>query len=399
MGIDLGDVVVKRPVTFAEYSGKRVAFDAWNILYQFLASIRQPDGTPLMDKEGRVTSHLAGVLYRTGNLVEAGVKPVFVFDGPPHRLKAETLAGRAARKEQAADEHAGLAPELERAEAALEAAVTVEERTAAQDALRVAQARSKTKAQQTSRLTVPMVQQAQEVLRALGLPVIQAPGEGEAQAAWMCQQGLVHAACSQDYDAILFGTPRLARHLAVTGRRKLPGKQVWVDVAPEEIDLATSLAHAGCAPAHCAARGGDGSSSAHDPLTREQLVDVALLVGTDFHPGIRGIGPKKAVAVIEREGSLESLIDRLSANPSSADSAVERAILEQHAALADRDEVRRIFLEPAHADPGPLDLKPADADLVHDIMVKRHGFSPERVDGALAKFNAARKKGGQTRLF
>lgn len=356
MGIDLGDIVVKRPVTLQEYSGQRVAFDAWNILYQFLASIRQPDGTPLMDREGNVTSHLAGILYRTGNLVEAGIKPVFVFDGPPHPLKADTLAGRQARKVQAQAEY----------EEAIEAGDTEKART---------------KAQQTSRLTVPMVEQAQALLRALGIPVLQAPGEGEAQASWMCQQGLVHAACSQDYDAILFGTPRLARHLAVTGRRKLPGKQVWVDVSPEEINLADSLAAAG--------------------LTREQLVDVALLVGTDFHPGVHGIGPKKAVAVIKKEGTLEALLDRLAANPSSADSAVERAILEQHAALADRDEVRRIFLQPAHTDvaPGSIDVRPADADAVHAMMVKRHGFSEERVDGALAKFNAARKMAGQTRLF
>lgn len=356
MGIDLGDIVVKRPVTLQEYSGQRVAFDAWNILYQFLASIRQPDGTPLMDREGNVTSHLAGILYRTGNLVEAGIKPVFVFDGPPHPLKADTLAGRQARKVQAQAEY----------EEAIEAGDTEKART---------------KAQQTSRLTLPMVEQAQALLRALGIPVLQAPGEGEAQASWMCQQGLVRAACSQDYDAVLFGTPRLARHLAVTGRRKLPGKQVWVDVSPEEISLADSLAAAG--------------------LTREQLVDAALLVGTDFHPGIHGIGPKKAVAVIKKEGTLEALLDRLAANPSSADSAVERAIVEQHAALVDRDEVRRIFLQPAHTEvaPGAIDPKPVDADAVHAMMVKRHGFSEERVDGALAKFNAARKKAGQTRLF
>ncbi len=356
MGIDLGDIVVKRPVTLQEYGDKRVAFDAWNVLYQFLASIRQPDGTPLMDREGRVTSHLAGILYRTGNLVEAGIKPIFVFDGPPHPLKADTLAGRQARKQQAQVEY----------EQAIEAGDTEKART---------------KAQQTSRLTVPMVEQAQELLRALGVPVLQAPGEGEAQAAWMNQQGLVHAACSQDYDAVLFGAPRLARHLAVTGRRKLPGKQVWVDVAPEEISLEATLQASG--------------------LTRGQLVDVALLVGTDFHPGIHGIGPKKAVAVIKKEGDLESLLDRLAANPSSADSAVERAILDQHSALVERDEVRRIFLQPAHTEPasGALEGRPADAEAVHAMMVKRHGFSEERVDGALAKFSAARKKAGQTRLF
>jgi flap endonuclease-1 len=356
VGIDLGDVVVRRPVTLAHFAGKRLAVDAWNILYQFLSSIRQPDGTPLMDREGRVTSHLAGTLYRTAALVEAGIKPVFVFDGAAPELKRETLAARAQRKERAQADY-----EQALEEGDLETA--------------------RTKAQQTSRLTAPMVAQAQELLRALGIPVLQAPGEGEAQAAWMCQQGLVDGAVSQDFDSLLFGTPLLVRHLATGGRRKLPGKQVWVDVAPEEIPLQESLAAMG--------------------LTREQLVDAALLVGTDFHPGIKGIGAKKAIALIQREGSLEALLGRLAAGPAAATSAVERAIVEQHEALADRDAVKAIFLDPAHADVSAADLAPkaADAGAVRALMVERHGFSLERVDAALARFGAGRSKQAQRTLF
>lgn len=356
MGIDLGDIVVRRPTTMADYAGKRVAFDAWNVLYQFLSSIRGPDGQPLKDREGRVTSHLAGTLYRTSALLEAGVQPIFVFDGKPHPLKLETLRDRSERKEKA---QADYDKALE--EGDLETA--------------------RTKAQQTSRMTLPMAGQATTLLRGLGIPVLQAPGEGEAQAAWMAQQGLVHAACSQDYDAILFGAPRLVRNLSVGGRRKLPGKMAWVDVQPEEITLEGSLAGSG--------------------LSREQLIDVALLVGTDFHPGVTGIGPKKAVALITKEGSLESLIDRLAANPASATSAAERSVMEQHEALMDREEVRRIFLHPAHAEvkPAELEMKPADGDAVRKLMVDAHGFSPERVDGALDRIGAARKKTGQRTLF
>jgi flap endonuclease-1 len=370
VGIDLGDIVVRRPAAMADYAGKRIAFDAWNVLYQFLASIRAPDGTPLKDKEGRVTSHLAGTIYRTASLVEAGIKPIFVFDGAPHRLKMETLAGRAARKVEA--EAARTAAEAQR-EAAREAG----DEAGAEEA----EERMRTKAQQTSRLTLPMVEQATTLLKALGVPVLQAPGEGEAQAAWMCQEGLVHAASSQDYDAVLFGTPRLVRNLSVVGKRKLPGKQVWVDVQPEEIGLQESLTGSG--------------------LTREQLIDVALLVGTDFHPGIDGIGPRKALALIKKEGALEPLIERLSANPASAASAAERSILEQHEALADRDEVRKIFLHPAHAPvkPEELEMRMPDAATVRHLMVETHGFAPERVDTALERFGAAKKRLGQKTLF
>jgi flap endonuclease-1 len=356
VGIDLGDVVVKRPTTLAAFAGKRVAIDAWNILYQFLSSIRQPDGTPLMDAQGRVTSHLNGLLTRTANLVEAGIKPVYVFDGKPHPLKRETLAARAERKEKAQAQY----------DEALEAGDLETART---------------KAQQTSRLTVPMVEEAQALLRALGVPIVQAPGEGEAQAAWMAQSGHVDAAVSQDFDALLFGAPLLVRGLATGGRRKLPGKQVWVEVEPEEIPLAASLAQL--------------------KLTREQLVDCALLVGTDFHPGVKGIGAKKAVALLQKNGSLEALLDRLSANPSSADSAVERAIVEQHEALADRDAVRAIFLRPEHAEPAPgtLEMKAPDGAAATRLLVNEHGFNAERVESALARFGAARGKRAQTTLF
>jgi flap endonuclease-1 len=370
VGIDLGDVVVRTPVTLQHFAGKRLAVDAWNILYQFLSSIRQPDGTPLMDKEGRVTSHLAGTLYRTAALVEAGIKPVFVFDGVAPELKRETLAARAQRKQKAQDEHDEART---RRVAAVEAGD--EEGAAA------AELEMRTKAQQTSRLTAPMVTQAQELLRALGIPVLQAPSEGEAQAAWMCRQGLVHGSVSQDFDSLLFGTPLLVRHLATGGRRKLPGKQVWVDVAPEEIPLQASL---------------DALR-----LTREQLVDAALLVGTDFHPGVKGIGAKKAIALIQKEGSLEALLGRLSAGPAAATSAVERAIVEQHETLADRDAVKAIFLHPAHAEVQEADLalRAPDAGAVRALMVERHGFSLERVDAALARFGAGRSKQAQRTLF
>lgn len=375
IGIDLGDIVVRRPVTMAHFAGRRLAFDAWNILYQFLSSIRGPDGTPLTDKEGRITSHLQGILTRTGNLVEASVKPVFVFDGTPHHLKRETLAQRAARKEKAQAEHD-----------AAKAVGDVET--------------MRTKAQQTSRLTPPMVETAVELFHALGIPTLQAPGEGEAQASWMAQQGVVDGVVSQDFDALLFGTPTLVRNLAVAGRRKLPGKQMWVEAPPEEIPLRESLAHAACGD-DCSVRDPQAQSGQpfeHKAVTREQLVDAALLVGTDFHPGVKGIGAKKAVALIQGAGSLDALLERL--DKTGAKSAVERYILEQRESLDVRDEVRRIFLEPAHTDVKPdLTVRPPDEARVKEIMVERHGFNPERVTSALARYQAARGKQAQQRLF
>ncbi|MGB1697252.1 MAG: flap endonuclease-1 [Thermoplasmatota archaeon] len=353
MGIDLGGLVTKHPSSLQAWNGKKVAFDAWNVLYQFLSSIRQPDGTPLKAANGDITSHLAGTLYRTAALVEAGVKPIFVFDGQPHALKQETIAARSARRDAAQGEYADALAEGDEEKAL-------------------------TKAKQTSRLTWDMAEEAKELLQLLGVPVVEAPSEGEAQAAWMASSGAVDASCSQDFDSLLFGAPRLVRNLTVTGRRKLPGKQVWVDVAPEEIRLEEML-------------------STHD-ISREQLVDVALLVGTDFHPGIHGIGAKKALGAIQKNGDLETLLDRLNGDPGTATSALERAILEQQEALADREAIRSIFLQPEHVNVDPVFGK-ADADGVHGFMVDRFGFSAERVDGALKRFEAARSRANQQSLF
>lgn len=354
MGIDLGDVVVKHETSLKEWAGKRVAFDAWNILYQFLSNIRQPDGTPLKDRQGRTTSHLAGILYRTSNLVEAGIKPVFVFDGTPHFLKRETLAARSARRDAAGAEY--------------------EQAVAAGDT-----EKAFTKAQQTSRMTSEMAEEAMELLRALGIPVVRAPGEGEAQAAWMAAHGQVDAVASQDFDTLLFGSPILLRNLTLSGRRKLPGKQVWVEVKPERIQLEESLEAM--------------------QLSRDQLIDAALLVGTDFHPGIKGIGPKKALAIVQKDGNLETLLDRLSADPEAAKTAAERAILEQQAALAERETVRTIFANLEHAEDVDLQPPKLDRDAVHRIMVAEHDFSPERVDGALKRFEAGLGKATQKGLF
>ncbi len=354
VGIDLGDVVIKHDTSLPAWAGKRVAFDAWNVLYQFLSNIRQPDGTPLKDRQGRITSHLAGIMYRTSNLVEAGIKPVFVFDGEPHFLKRETLATRSARRDAAAGEY--------------------EEALAAGD-----MEKAYSKAQQTSRMTSAMADEAMELMQALGIPVVKAPGEGEAQAAWMAAEGHVHAVASQDFDTLLFGAPVLLRNLTLSGRRKLPGKQVWVDVAPERIDLQESLAAI--------------------ELSREQLIDAALLVGTDFHPGIKGIGPKKALQIIQKESSLEAVIERLSAGPEAAKTAAERAILEQHAALAERETVRQIFRRPDHTDDFDVAGGRLDRDAVLRIMVQEHDFSEDRIEGALKKFGAGAAKAQQKGLF
>ncbi|HLE45923.1 MAG TPA: flap endonuclease-1 [Thermoplasmata archaeon] len=335
MGVDLSDLMSPAKRSLDDFRGKVLAIDAFNTLYQFLAIIRQPDGTPLQDRHGRVTSHLSGLIYRTSNFVAAGIKPVFVFDGEPPRRKARTIEGRVEVKR--------------RAEREWREAVEVGDIE-----------RARTKAMQTSRLTGEMVDQSKRLLDLLGLPWVQAPAEGEAQASAMARAGVAWGVGSQDHDALLFGSPVLVKNLAITGRRKLPRKNVFVEVEPEEIALEATLRHLG--------------------VTREQLVDIGILVGTDFNEGVKGIGPKKALAAIRKHGRAEGLLQEL---------GVE---------IEGLDEVRAIFLDPRVDEPRPVAWRDPEPDKVKGMLCEEFDFSPDRIDPALAKFLEGRKAAGQASL-
>ncbi len=212
MGVDLGELFTKEPCAFEDFKDRVIALDGYNILHQFLSSIRQRDGTPLKDSQGRITSHLSGLLYRTANMVAAKIRPVYVFDGTPHPFKARTIQQRRERKEQAERDwkEALEKGDLEKA---------------------------KSKAQQTSRVTTEIIEQSKQLLDALGIPHIQAPSEGEAQASYMVQKGDAFAVGSQDFDCLLFGAPVLVRNLTSSEKRKLPNKQAYTTVHPERFVL------------------------------------------------------------------------------------------------------------------------------------------------------------------
>lgn len=329
MGVDLGPLIKsRRQIRVEELHGKSVAIDAYNALYQFLAVIRGEAGEPLTDSKGRVTSHLSGLYYRTLNLLEKGVKPVYVFDGKPPELKAQEIENRIRQRESA---RAKYEEALKRGD--LESA--------------------RTYAALSARLRDYMVEDAKRLLEALGVPWVQAPSEGEAEAAYMAAKGYVWASVSQDYDSLLFGSPVLVRNLTISGRRKLPRKDVYVEVVPELIRLDEVLGELG--------------------LTREQLVDLGILIGTDFNPdGIRGVGPVKAYNYIKKYGRLESIAE-----------------LASELSSIDYNAIRTIFLSPSVAEPGPLEWRPPDEGAVVEFLCREHDFSEERVLNALRRLKAS----------
>ena len=325
LGVQLSDLTQHKKIELTNISGKAIAIDAYNTLYQFLSRIRGVNGTPLKDRSGRITSHLSGLLYRTSNLVEAGIKPVFVFDGIPPILKEMEIKRRKHAKKVALAKYKKALKEGKK-----------------EDAKKYAQA--------TSQLEKYMVEGAKHLLTLMSIPWIQAPSEGEAQAAHMTIKNDVWATASQDYDALLFGTPKLIRNLSITGRRKLPRKKVYVEVRPELIELDQVLTKLN--------------------ITRQQLIAIAILIGTDFNPdGIKGIGPKKALQLVKKHSNLQNII----------------ANLEQVKFQTDPKIIEQIFLKPKVTNDYRLNWKKPDIDGVLDFLCDEHDFSRNRVQKALEK--------------
>ena len=325
MGVELGDILIKKEIKFAELKGRVVAIDGYNTLYQFLSIIRQPDGTPLMDSNGRVTSHLSGLFYRTTNYVSEGIKPVYVFDGKPPKLKMRTLNKRMKIRHKAMEEW-----EKAKEEGNEELA--------------------RMKAQQASFLTKDMVNEAKMLLDYMGIPWVQAPSEGEAQASYMAKKGDAYAAASQDYDSLLFGAPHLVRNMAITGRRKLPRKRIYVEIRPEIINLDENLKALN--------------------VRREQLIDMGILVGTDFNPGIKGIGAKTALKLIKKYGTLEAVLSA------------------KNLKIENYQEIQEFFMNPPTTNEYKLQWKDPSEEKLLEFMCEEHNFSEERVRSALEKINA-----------
>jgi len=263
MGVLFTPITVRHPTSLEALRGRPIAVDGNLELYQFLSIMRTRDGQPLQDSTGRITSHLNGLAFRTTRLLaDYDIHPVFVFDGRPPDLKRKEIQKRIEVREKSQREY----------NAAVAAGDT---------------ATAWSKAVMTSRLTGTMVEEAKTLLTLIGIPWIQAPSEGEAQASYLSIEGQTWATGSKDYDSLLFGAPRLVRFLAVASTEFLPSRGRSRAVPPELLDLDENLRVLG--------------------LTREELIDAAILIGTDFNPGVRGVGPKTAVRLLREHHSLSSL--------------------------------------------------------------------------------------------
>lgn len=335
MGLDLKVLCFREKTNLEAFSSKVVAIDAYNAIYQFLSIIRGPDGMPLTDYSGKITSHISGLFYRNINFLSLGIKPVYVFDGKPPSLKSAEIERRKQIKKDATIKYENALSQGKYEDA-------------------------KKYAQQTSMLKDEMVEDSKRLLSLFGIPFVQAPSEGEATAAHLTMTGQAHASASQDFDSLLFGAKRLVRNFTNSGKRKLPNRNTTIEVEPEIIDLTKTINELG--------------------ITREQLVDIGILIGTDFNPdGFERIGPKTALKAIKQYVRLEQVPQ-----------------IQEKLDQIDYKQIRELFLNPQVARVSELEFGDVDYQGMMDYLTKERNFSSERVETSLNRLKKSLEKKSHT---
>ena len=327
MGLAITEILTPETISIEDLKNKTLAVDTYNLLYQFLSSIRQADGSLLMDSKGRVTSHLSGLFHRIIRLMGYGMKFIFCFDGEVPELKNRERERRKEIKIEAQKKY--------------EAAAKKEDL----DEMKKFAAR-------TSRLTPEMIEDAKELIKALGQCIVQAPSEGEAQASYIVKKGDADYVLSQDADCFMFGAPRMVKNLTISGKRKKPGAYAYDEVMPEVIVLRDVLKEL--------------------EINQEQLIILGILVGTDYNVGgIKGIGPKKALALIKK-------------HKHSYDELLKEAKWDENFDYSWK-EVFDLIKNMKVADDYKLKWEPVNKEKIISVLVEEHDFSRERVENALAK--------------
>lgn len=314
MGVKFKDITSPEPIELEDLKTRILTVDASNVIYKFLSTMRQPDGTPLKDLNGNITAHLNGIMFQTATLVSKGIKPVYVFDGKAPELKKKTQEERIEIKKEAQRkyEEAKEAGDLETA---------------------------RKYASRTPFINKEIIESSKKLLELMGLPYVQAKTEGEAQASYMVAQKDAWAVVSQDYDCLQFGATRMLKNFKLSSKQSKDLQVIYLEKTLKELNV-----------------------------TREQLVDIAILVGTDFNEGIHGIGPKKGLKLIQKYKNLETALQKL-------DKTIE----------VDYNDIREIFLNPDVVTDYELKFKSPKREELIDFLCGDHDFTEERTFIAIDK--------------
>ena len=341
MGLNIREIIPKKELDVSSLKDKIICVDAFNTLYQFLSTIRQQDGTPLMDDEKRITSHLSGIFYRNIALLSDGIRLVYVFDGKPPELKRKTREKREGIKELAKERYE---------EAKQEEDLELMRRYSSQ----------------LARLDEEMIKESKELLEAMGIIVVQAPSEGEAEASHLAKKKEIYAVASQDYDSLLFGAPILIQNLTLARKRKTFSG--WVEIKPELIELEKVLNY-------------------HE-INLDQLICLGILVGTDYNPkGIPGIGQKKALDIVKKYKQPVLIFEEVN----------EKIMSLPEEDRFDWKEIFELFHKPSVKDV-EFEFPKINENKIRKILVSEHQFNEERVEKQLERLKEAKESQKQKGL-
>jgi len=323
-----------REQKFEGYLDRKVAIDASMHIYQFMMVIGRSGDQTLTNEAGEVTSHLQGMFMRTCRMLEAGIKPVYVFDGKPPTMKGGELAKRKDKREAAE-------AELEKAKEAGD------------------QEMIEKMSKRTVRVSKEQSMEVMKLARLMGLPVFEAPCEAEASCAALCKAGLVYAAASEDMDTLCFSCPKLARNLMAPASQGKPILEFDFDKCLQELDL-----------------------------TWDQFIDVCIMCGCDYCDSIKGIGPVKALQLIKKHGSIEEMLKDLDK---------EKYPVPEDWPFAEARELFK-NPEVVQTEGLDLKWTAPDEEGVVAFLVGEKSFNEDRVRNTLKKLKAARGKSSQNRL-
>jgi len=335
MGVAIGSLIedCKKRIDLSEFKGQKFGFDAYNMLYQFVTTIRGIDGEPLKNEKGEITSHYSGIFYRISNVLSNGITPVFVYDGISHELKNKTKQDRRDRRAIAKEK--------------LDKAILEED---IENMNRFAR--------QSATIDGKIIDESKELLEAMGVSCFTAPGEAEAQISYMTANNQVDYCVSQDFDCLLFGSPNLLKNIGASGKRKVPFKKVYIDVYPYILESEQVFSKL--------------------EITREKLIWMSMLIGTDFNNKVEGIGPKTALKLVQENNSFEDILKQLKEKNKEID--------------FDYKEIQDIFLNPNIEKDPIFEKQTFNRQKIEHILVDKAGFEEKRTINYLNEFEKKRNE-------
>jgi flap endonuclease-1 len=329
MGIAIGSLIkeYKKDIDLKNLKYKKIGFDAYNVLYQFVTTIRGSDGLPLKNKNQEITSHINGLFYRITNLIKYGIKPLFVFDGISNKLKEHTKEERRIRRDLAREKYN----------------LAIEQK----DILNINKY-----GKQSATINLKIIDESKELLDCLGVPYFIAPSEAEAQISVMVKNNYLDYVASQDYDCFLFGSPHLLKNVSVSAKRKIVSKNIYVENLPCIInakDIYNNL-----------------------KIDRIKLIWLSILIGTDFNNKVAGIGPKTALKLVQENNKFENIIDYLKTKNKIID--------------FDYKTIENIFLNPNVSTNPKIIQNKFNRTKLEDLLINKYDFDKLRVKNYLDNF-------------